>query len=228
MWRIARKADAPELPKARRRRTAKLEDEEPQETGKLLSRRIWQIIPPLEDCQIDGTFITHPKEPVELWTGASPQPTVREKEHIMQFGVAGKRSPASRYRQTLHTNRKSGRICGARRRRWCQASKRSSHQHRLRRCSLPVRGRRRRRSSRQTPRPKASRRRRAACHQTRMKMCQNSQRRSRKCKHQSSHRGFWQRGTMRDQRSRTSSRKMTYVNRQKSRTIQNWSPRWRE
>jgi hypothetical protein len=67
-----------------------VEDGSENTMGEWLSRKIGQIMPAFEDCQIVGVTITHPKEPVELWIGEPPLPTIREREHVGQFDVAGR------------------------------------------------------------------------------------------------------------------------------------------
>jgi hypothetical protein len=69
----------------------RLEDGEESATGEWLSRRIGQIIPPFEWCQIVGRSITHPKESATLWTRAPPLPAVREKERVLEFDMGGKK-----------------------------------------------------------------------------------------------------------------------------------------
>jgi hypothetical protein len=68
------------------------EDGEEQVVDEWLSRKVGQIIPPFEQCDVNKTDITHPNDPIELWPRApvAVQPTFREKDHNLVFQVAKK------------------------------------------------------------------------------------------------------------------------------------------
>jgi hypothetical protein len=68
-----------------------LEDGSENTMGEWPSRKIGQIIPTFEECQILGRTVTRQKEPVELWAGSLVVPTGREKEHTLVFHVAEKK-----------------------------------------------------------------------------------------------------------------------------------------
>jgi hypothetical protein len=103
-WTVEREPDAPvatrfDIKLVSSSFMTELEDGKEQAVGEWLSRKIGHVVPLFEQSDIDRANITHPREPVELWTAAPVvQPMVRETEHVLVFHVAEKKFTSKQIR----------------------------------------------------------------------------------------------------------------------------------